>query len=324
MPYHIRELSASESVAIFRALSSESRARVVELLAERPMNINELSAALGLAQPSITKHIQILEDAGLVVSEYLSGTQGMQKRCKRVHDRLIIDLAGKNKEKDYVVELEVPVGMYIASEVRPTCGLATRERLVGTIDDPLSFLYPDRARAEILWAGGGYVEYAFPNTLPATSVIDVVELALEIGSEAPGYENDYPSDITLWINDIEVGTWLSPGDPGGERGRLNPPWWQDYMNQHGYLTVWRVDSSGSSVDGTRISDVVMADINIHPWQATKVRLGIKPDAKNQGGFTIFGRGFGSFEQDLVLRIQHSTRGGDLPMEIKKGIGRSES
>ncbi len=324
MPYHIRELSASQSVAIFRALSSESRARVVELLAERPMNINELSAALGLAQPSITKHIQILEDAGLVVSEYLSGTQGMQKRCKRVHDRLIIDLAGKDKEKDYIVEIEMPVGMYTAADVLPTCGLATRDRLVGTIDDPLSFLYPDRARAEILWAGGGYIEYAFPNTLPATSLIDVVELAAEISSEAPGYENDYPSDITLWINGVDVGTWTSPGDPGGERGRLNPAWWQDYMNQHGYLKVWRVDSNGTFIDGTKLSDVTIADIQVHPWQATRVRFGIKTSSSNRGGFTLFGRGFGSYEQDLVLRIQHSTRGGDLPMEIKKGIPREDA
>src|SRR5580698_11644998 len=93
MPYHIQELSASESVAIFRALASSSRARIIELLAERDMNINELSIALKLAQPSITKHVQILEEAGLVVSDYLAGPQGTQKRCRRVHDRLVVEMA---------------------------------------------------------------------------------------------------------------------------------------------------------------------------------------------------------------------------------------
>ena len=97
MPFHITELSASESVAIFRALGSEPRARIVELLADRPMNINELSLALGLAQPSVSKHVQILEEAGLVVSEYLAGPQGMQKRCRRVHERIMVEMEGARR-----------------------------------------------------------------------------------------------------------------------------------------------------------------------------------------------------------------------------------
>lgn len=316
MPLHIKELSASQSVTIFRALASESRAKILELLAEQDLNINELSSALGLAQSSVTKHVQILEEAGLVISEYQAGNQGMQKRCRRVHDRVLVDLSGRPKDKDYVVEIEVPVGLYTRAEVQPTCGLATRDRMVGVIDDPLAFSFPDRASAEILWAGGGFVEYKFPNSLPASTVMTEIELVAEISSEAPGYDNDYPSDITLWVNDVEVGTWVSPGDPGGERGRLNPSWWQDYMNQHGYLVAWRTDETGSYADGVKISDVKLSELKVEPWQATRVRIGVKDDAKNKGGFTIFGGGFGNFEQDLIFRIQHSTRGGDLPSAVK--------
>ena len=312
MPLYIRDLSAPDSAAVFRALSSDSRTRILELLAEGEMNINELSIALGLAQPSITKHVQILEEAGLVVSDYMSGVQGMQKRCRRIHERIVVDLAGKEKVKDYVVEVEVPVGMYTHVDVVQTCGLATRDRMVGVIDDPLAFLFPDRARAEILWAGGGFVEYAFPNSLPHPTVIDSVELAMEISSEAPGYANDYPSDITIWINGVEIGTWVSPGDPGGERGRLNPAWWQDYMNQHGYYKVWSIGPNGTFVDGEKLSQVTISDIQVQPWQATTVRIGVKEDAVNQGGFSLFGKGFGSYETDLVFRIHHSSKGGDIP------------
>ena len=303
-------------MAIFRALSAESRARIVELLAQREMNINELSAELSLAQPSITKHIQALEEAGLVVSDYLVGTQGMQKRCRLVHDRITIDFAGPNHVEDWVSEIEVPVGLYTRAEVRPTCGLASRDRMVGIIDVPLSFFSPDRAKAEILWTGGGNVEYAFPNSLPLPTVIDAIEFIAELGSEAPGYENDYPSDITMWINGVDIGHWTSPGDPGGERGKLNPAWWQDYMNQHGFLTEWRVDSKGSFVNGQQISDVTISQVNILPFQATMIKLGIKEDAKNQGGLTIFGKGFGSFEQDLLLRVHHTNKGGDIPANLK--------
>lgn len=312
MALNIRDLEQAEAAAVFKALSSDSRIRILQLLAEGELNINELSNALGLAQPSVTKHIQILEEAGLIVSDYTSGAQGMQKRCRRLHDRIMVELAGNEKEKDYIVEVEVPVGMYTNVEALPTCGLASRERMIGVIDDPLAFSFPDRARAEILWTGGGSVEYVFPNSLPLTTVIDSVELMMEVSSEAPGYANDFPSDITLWINDIEIGTWTSPGDPGGERGRLNPAWWQDYMNQHGYLKVFSVGPTGTFVDGEKISEVTIQDINVQPWQATKIKLGIKPDAEHQGGFSLFGRGFGSHETDLVFRIHHSYRGGNIP------------
>ena len=145
MPHHIQEISASDSVAIFRALASESRARIIELLAERDMNINELSTALGLAQPSVTKHVRILEEAGLVVSDYLAGPQGMQKRCRRVHDRLIVEMAPAAHSDEGIAEIEVPIGMFTNVEAFPTCGLAIREKFIGLIDNPLSFFMPERA-----------------------------------------------------------------------------------------------------------------------------------------------------------------------------------
>jgi predicted transcriptional regulator len=324
MPYHIKELSATQSVAMFRALASEPRAKILELLAHRNMNINELTAALGLAQPSVTKHVQILEEAGLVTSDYSAGPQGMQKRCRRVHDRLLVELAGAAPTSQSIAEIEVPVGMYSVIEAVPTCGLATREKFIGHLDDPLSFFMPERAKAEILWSSGGHVEYVFANTLPSPTHITGVGLVMEICSEAPGYDNDYPSDITVWINGVEIGTWCSPGDLGGTRGRLNPPWWQDYLNQSGFLKVWQVDEHGSSIDGVKLSNEKVGDLNIQPWQATRVRIGIKQDAVHQGGFTIFGRGYGNYEQDIVMRLHHETRGGDVPPRVKKGFQKTRS
>ena len=308
MPYHITELSASESVALFRALGSEPRARIVELLADRDMNINELSLALGLAQPSVSKHVQILEEAGLVVSDYLAGPQGMQKRCRRVHERILVEMEGRRRREDGIAEIEVPIGMFAQAETIPTCGLATREKMIGLLDSSLSFFMPERANAEILWTSGGFVEYMFANTLPLTAGVRSIELAMEVASEAPGYENDYPSDLTLWINGIEIGTWTSPGDYGGVRGRLNPHWWTDNMNQHGLLKVWQVDREGTSIDGMTISRVRVDDLGVKPWEPVKVRLGVKPDAPNQGGFTLFGKGFGNYEMDLVLRIAYDPHG----------------
>lgn len=307
MPYHISELSASESVAIFRALASETRARIIELLAEREMNVNEISQALGLAQPSVSKHIQILEEAGLVVSEYKGGPQGMFKLCRNVHERILVDMTKHEPKKDLIAEVEFPVGMFTDVQAVPTCGLANRERFIGHLDNPVSFFLPERSSAEILWSSGGYVEYAFTNSLPLEAEIRSLDLALEIGSEAPGYSNEYPSDITIWINGVDVGTWCSPGDFGGSRGRLNPHWWHDNLNQNGLLKVWSIDEQGTSVDGMPLSGVSIATLDLHPWQTIRVRIGVKPDARNQGGFTLYGKGFGNYEQDLVMRFHYQMK-----------------
>lgn len=304
MQNHLKELSISESVDIFRALGSKTRSRIIELLTSHEMNIGELSTKLGLTQPSVTKHVQILEEAGLVVSDYIAAPQGTQKMCRVVFERIVVDLAPKAMLDEGFAEIELPIGMYTNIEPIPTCGLATREKFIGLVDAPISFFLPERSQAEIMWMAKGWVEYVFANTLPVNSHVKSFELVMEICSEAPGYNNTYPSDITMWVNGIEIGTYTSAGDFGGTRGQLNPTWYPDNMNQWGVLRTWSVDSDGAYIDGIKISDVVTDDLNINPWAPTVVKIGIKPDAKNVGGFTLFGRGFGNYQLGLLLRIRH--------------------
>ena len=311
MPYHIRELTAADSVAIFRALGSSTRAQILTLLTDRDMNINELGQALGISQPSVTKHVQILEESGLITSDYTAGNQGMQKRCKRTWDRIIVSLGAETPPEEAIAEIEMPVGMFSKATPQPTCGLASRTGFIGHLDDPLAFHFPERSEAQILWMADGYVEYVFPNTLSATIEITGLELAMEICSETPGYDNSFKSDITIWINDVEIGTWQSPGDMGGRRGRLNPTWWHEYMNQYGFLKVFSVDHEGCYVDGVKISNTKLSDLNVKPRQGTVVRIGIKPDAEFPGGFTLHGRGFGNYEQDLILRLHYPAKGNAL-------------
>lgn len=56
-----------ESVEIFKALGSEVRLQLLELLREYPqMNLNELAAKLGITNGALTGHMKKLERAGLV------------------------------------------------------------------------------------------------------------------------------------------------------------------------------------------------------------------------------------------------------------------
>ena len=52
--------------AIWSALIDPHRRALLELLRERPRAVGELVAAVGLSQPSTSKHLRVLREAGLV------------------------------------------------------------------------------------------------------------------------------------------------------------------------------------------------------------------------------------------------------------------
>lgn len=56
MRAHILEVHGADSTELFKALASETRVRILELLAQGERNINELGQALGISQPAVTKH----------------------------------------------------------------------------------------------------------------------------------------------------------------------------------------------------------------------------------------------------------------------------
>jgi ArsR family transcriptional regulator len=54
---------------VMKALSDPNRVKIVKMLQHRSMCVCEMQAALDIAQPSVSKHLKILEEAGLVVSQ---------------------------------------------------------------------------------------------------------------------------------------------------------------------------------------------------------------------------------------------------------------
>jgi ArsR family transcriptional regulator len=55
-----------EFVKVMKALSDPNRVKVVKLLQRRVMCVCEIQEALGLAQSTASKHLKILEEAGLI------------------------------------------------------------------------------------------------------------------------------------------------------------------------------------------------------------------------------------------------------------------
>ena len=54
---------------IFKALSDPARLRLLKMLEARPLCVCEITAVLGLATSTVSKHLSILRDAGLILDE---------------------------------------------------------------------------------------------------------------------------------------------------------------------------------------------------------------------------------------------------------------
>lgn len=54
-------------IRVMKALSDPNRVKIIKMLTEKELCVCEMTALLGLAQPTVSKHLKVLEDAGLVV-----------------------------------------------------------------------------------------------------------------------------------------------------------------------------------------------------------------------------------------------------------------
>ena len=293
-----------EAERVLKALASEPRLRILRLLSEHLLNVSQVARELDMPVSTANVHVNILEEAGLLLTETRPAARGLQKVCTRAFDNVLVQLPHDEEPDDRVMELSMPIGAFVDCDVAPSCGLAGPASIIGLFDDPASFYEPDRMDAQLLWFHHGHVEYRFPNRLPSTADLDSLSLSLELCSEAPLHHDNWPSDVTVGVNGVDVGTWTSPADFGGQRGTLTPAWWDSHNSQYGLLKVWRVDREGARVDGLKVSDVTLADLGLAERDFITIRIGVKPDARHVGGVNIFGRGFGNYPQDIFLRLRY--------------------
>ena len=285
-----------------KGLASDVRLRILDILRKGERNVNEIKDEMGLPQSTIATNIMLLEEARLIETKNMKAAKGTQKICSALYDEFIIQFAEPSEAKD-AIEVEMPIGLFIEYNVSPPCGMCSTEKIIGFLDTPASFLEPERVKAGLLWFEKGHVVYQFPNNaLYQEKPVRKLEVTAELSSETPGTNPMWRSDITLWVNGVEIGTWISPGDFGDKRGTYTPEWWKLEGSQYGLNKVWSVTDAGCSIDGVLVSGVTLPDLKLSEHHSVKVKIGIKEDAKNVGGVNIFGRGFGNYDQDIVLRM----------------------
>lgn len=289
-----------------KALSSQARLQILFLLKHQSLNIVELAKELHLPVSSTAFHINLLEQAGLITTELLPGIRGSQKVCSSRAEDITISVNNTPqilKARSFSVDM--PIGNYFDFKITPTCGMINETSYIESCDDVRAFYSPGRVSAQLIWFHKGYIEYRFPNHFLIDSKPEYISFSLEICSEAPGFRNIWPSDITFFVNDIEILTHTSPGDFGGRHGKLTPAWWTDGNSQFGHLKTISADKKGISLDGVLISSFITIDTLYLPAKPyISFKIAIKEDAVHAGGINIFGKASGDYPQNIIMHVDY--------------------
>lgn len=297
--------SVSEAEELFKALSAPMRIRIMELIYENDhMSMNDLAEALDLTNSAISMHVGKLEAADLVTIQTTAGKKGIMKVVRPKYERIIIDMnSGKGPNTRKCYSDEIAIGHYTNIEVHPTCGLSTSGNLIGDLDNPKVFSYPERFKADILWIGSGFVTYNLPNRLKPGQKLTEIQISFELCSECPEFNDDYPSDIYFDINGKSLGKWISPGDFGGRHGMLSPNWWPPGLNQYGLLKTLIINDAGTFMDGTlKLSSTTIDQLNIDYNASVNFTFAVPKDTANCGGLTLFGESFGDYSQNIAVKF----------------------
>src|SRR6266850_72550 len=79
---HIMTLSARRDV--FQAIADPNRRQIINLIARKSMNLNTITHHFDISRPSVSQHIKILNECGLVTIEKI----GRERYCMVQPDNL--------------------------------------------------------------------------------------------------------------------------------------------------------------------------------------------------------------------------------------------
>lgn len=289
---------------ICKALSSTVRLQILNILKNTAMSIQDIAQTLDIPVSTTALYIKNLEEAGLVVTETRPGVHGSMRICTcSMHSLYLQTLDYALDSKDNIVSMDMPVGSYYQCEVYPTCGLADENGVIEAYDSVKTFYSPARSRAQLIWFHKGYIEYRYPNIGNPLLDLHEISFSVELCSEATGYLENWPSDITVSVNGAEIATYRSPGDYGARRGKLTPPAWTNGRTQYGVLKSFSVREDGGYLDGELVNkDIGLKQLRLQEAPYISLKIEIKEDAKHIGGINIFGEQYGDYPQGIEMTL----------------------
>ena len=290
------------------ALSSPERIAIMKRLTNTNKSLSALSAELDIPITTVTRHINALAEAGLIVINYQPGIKGHAKYCAHAITSFTIKLSDSGEASDTRDEqsysVEMPIGMFSHCHISAPCGLLGPTRPLTRYDDPKQFFTPERGLAELLWFNEGYISYNFPTECLYHHKCSSISFSFEVCSETAYYNEKWPSDLSVFINNVEVLTTTLPGDFGGRRGKYSPAYWSINSTQYGILKNIKINEKGVyENDVLKRTDIKFDDLEIYTGNAVQLRLEIKKDAVHRGGINIFGKNFGDYNQAIVMTVK---------------------
>lgn len=311
----LNKSNISSTAALCRALSSEVRLSILLSLSEKELTYSELAKGLMLSLSSINMHINILKEADLVKVSAIPGTHGIQKLCTLNISSLFFSFTHPFYEEDShpIRELSesFPISSYSLCEITAPCGLASKYSFIDYTDNPKAFYTTQRNTASLIWFTDGFLEYHMSNHL-LTSIAHIpsqIEFSFEICSEAPDYNNNWPSDIAVDINGKTISRFRTAGDYGGRKGKLNPSWWPEKMTQYGDLKKITINKDGCFTNDIYFSDDTIQSLHMQNGNYFTFRLYVDSAAHNCiGGINLLGRDFGDYPQDINIKVTYQDLG----------------
>lgn len=287
-----------------KALSSPIRLEILKLLNGNSRTMSELSKLLYVSMSSISMHTAILKDAGLITIIPKPGMHGAQKLCGIRAGLITFEIQEKSeKEKKPAPKvLDIPIGQYIHAEIAAPCGLVKENGYIEMEDTPYSFFHPEHVQAQLIWFTTGYLQYNILNRDLQNLPVEMVKISFEVCAEAPGYNNDWPTDIFVKINDREITTFRVKGDYGGNRGINNPSWWKDSNTQYGDLELLSIGRDGTYLNGSKVSEETIQTLKLREGLYFSFTLGVDPKSEHPGGMNLFGKKFGNYTQNIRVEI----------------------
>lgn len=293
------------NLGYFEALASHTRLRMIQLLAQKDMDIKELAEALGVSSSIVTKHVRKLESAGLITTAGITREGNRHKVCALLNIDTQLQVPFNNNRGDTAIrfhQTEVPIGHFTGLHVAAApCGMVDEERVIGSLDEPVYMFVPERVRAQMLWLCEGYVEYTLPNFLEKGQRLHSLEISGEFSSEVAGYNDDWPSSIGVGLNGCALCSFTTPGDFGSRQGVLTPAWWVN--NQYGILVVIRIDRHGLFINGERRSSLTVDDLDSRSDRWV-LRFEVGGPREKGGGLTLYGEKYGNCRQNLLFRTYY--------------------
>ncbi len=311
---------------IAAALSVKTRRDIIRLINQSPMSINQIAWKLNIPLSTASFHIKTLEHAGLVCCTTVAQKRGNEKNVSLGNYFYALSLGAPQTESIVrdVQSMNIPIGSYSAFSVQPTCGIVCSNGTLVVSDTPAVFYSHRRTDAGVIWTKQGYLEYTIPILdysgsrdgavfyRDRNSIVSL-NFSFEICSEAPLYDHDCKSDITLSVDGTEIVTFTSSGDYGERRGKLNPDWYNDAITQYGLLQNFDIRFDGAYLNEKRVSDFAIEDLRLKEKDIITFRIEVKKDAKHVGGFNLFGKRFGDYPQDIMLNITYQGMGHRVPL-----------